>query len=102
EYQFKILVVGDLSTGKTLILRRFVHNTFTCHYKSTVGVEFALKIIQNEPDMMISLQLWDIAGQERFGNITRVYFKGAVGAFVVYDVSRAITFENVLRWKNSI
>lgn len=45
--------------------------------------------------MMIGLQLWDIAGLERFGNITRVYFKGAVGVFVVYDVSRAITFENV-------
>lgn len=91
-----------MGTGKTSILRRFVHNTFTSHYKSTIGVDFALKIIQNEPDMMISLQLWDIAGQERFGNITRVYYKGAVGAFVVYDVSRATTFENVLRWKNDI
>ncbi|KAI7900961.1 P-loop containing nucleoside triphosphate hydrolase protein, partial [Cokeromyces recurvatus] len=102
EYQFKILVVGDLSTGKTSILRRFVHNTFTGHYKSTIGVDFTLKIIQNEPDITTSLQLWDIAGQERFDNITRVYFKGTAGAFVVYEVSRAITFENVLRWKNNI
>lgn len=102
EYQFKILVVGDLGTGKTSILRRFVHNTFTSHYKSTIGVDFALKIIQHESDMTINLQLWDIAGQERFGNITRVYYKGAVGAFVVYDVSRAITFQNVLKWKNDL
>jgi Ras-related protein Rab-32 len=65
-------------------------------------VDFALKIIQHESDMTINLQLWDIAGQERFGNITRVYYKGAVGAFVVYDVSRAITFQNVLKWKNDL
>lgn len=83
-------------------MRRFVHNTFTSHYKSTIGVDFALKVIQHESDMIVSLQLWDIAGQERFGNMTRAYYKGAVGAFVVYDVSRPITFQNVTRWKNDI
>lgn len=52
--------------------------------------------------MVVSLQLWDIAGQERFGNMTRAYYKGAMGAFVVYDVSRPNTFQNVSKWKNDI
>ncbi|KAI8083853.1 P-loop containing nucleoside triphosphate hydrolase protein, partial [Thamnidium elegans] len=101
-YQYKILVVGDLGTGKTSILRRYVQETFSTHYKSTIGVDFALKVIQHESDIMVHLQLWDIAGQERFGNITRVYYKGAVGAFVVYDVTRPKTFENVIKWKVDI
>ncbi|GAA5799659.1 rab32, member RAS oncoprotein [Helicostylum pulchrum] len=101
-YQYKILVVGDLGTGKTSILRRYVQETFSTHYKSTIGVDFALKVIQHESDIMVHLQLWDIAGQERFGNMTRVYCKGAVGAFVVYDVTRPKTFENVIKWKVDI
>ena len=51
---------------------------------------------------MIRLQLWDIAGQERFYNMTRVYYKDAVGCFIVFDVTRASTFEAVIRWKNDL
>ncbi|ORY91426.1 P-loop containing nucleoside triphosphate hydrolase protein [Syncephalastrum racemosum] len=102
EYLYKILVVGDLGTGKTSIIRRYVHNIFSTNYKSTIGVDFALKVIQWGPDIIVRLQLWDIAGQERFGNMTRVYYKEALGAFVVYDVTRPNTFEGVTRWKNDI
>lgn len=84
------------------MLRRFVYNTFSSHYKSTIGVDFALKVIQQTSDLVIHLQVWDIAGQERFGSMTRVYYKDAIGAFVVYDVTRPKTFENVVKWKNDI
>ncbi|CEP08228.1 hypothetical protein [Parasitella parasitica] len=102
EYLFKILVVGDLGTGKTSIIRRYVHNIFSSNYKSTIGVDFALKVIQWDSDSIVRLQLWDIAGQERFGNMTRVYYKEALGAIVVYDVTRPQTFEGVTKWKNDI
>jgi len=102
EFLFKILVVGDIGTGKTSIIKRYVHNIFSMHYKSTIGVEFALKVINWDPKTEIRLQLWDIAGQERFGNMTRVYYKEAVGAFVVFDVTRIATFEAAAKWKSDI
>ncbi|KAG0017898.1 Ras- protein Rab-38 [Entomortierella chlamydospora] len=98
EYLYKILVIGDVGTGKTSIIKRYVHNIFSTNYKSTIGVDFALKVIQWSPDTVIRLQLWDIAGQER-GNMARVYYREAVAALIVYDVTRPKTFEAVKRWK---
>jgi len=102
EHLFKILVVGDIGTGKTSIIKRYVHGIFSMHYKSTIGVESALKVINWDAKTEIRLQLWDIAGQERFGNMTRVYYKEAVGAFVVFDVTRIGTFEAAAKWKHDI
>jgi len=102
EHLFKVLVVGDIGTGKTSIIKRYVHNIFSMHYKSTIGVDFALKVINWDENSVVRLQLWDIAGQERFGNMTRVYYKEAVGAFVVFDVTRVSTFEAVQKWKSDI
>eukprot|EP01111_Echinosteliopsis_oligospora_P003491 TRINITY_DN15503_c0_g1_i1.p1 TRINITY_DN15503_c0_g1~~TRINITY_DN15503_c0_g1_i1.p1 ORF type:complete len:216 (-),score=55.44 TRINITY_DN15503_c0_g1_i1:47-694(-) len=102
EYLYKILVVGDIGTGKTSIIKRFVHNIFSMHYKSTIGVDFALKVINWDPKTEVRLQLWDIAGQERFGSMTRVYYKEAVGAMIVFDVTRISTFEAVSKWKADI
>lgn len=102
EHLFKVLVVGDIGTGKTSIIKRYVHGIFSNHYKATIGVDFALKVINLDPNTVVRLQLWDIAGQERFGNMTRVYYKEAVGAFIVFDVTRASTFEAVGKWKHDI
>lgn len=98
EYMLKILVVGDVGSGKTAIIKRFVHNIFSHNYKATIGVDFALKVIQLK-DATVRIQLWDIAGQERFGNMTRVYYRDAVGAIVVYSQKEESTFENVIKWK---
>jgi len=102
ELLYKVLVVGDIGTGKTSIIKRYVHGIFSMHYKSTIGVDFALKVLEWDDRTTVRLQLWDIAGQERFGNMTRVYYKEAVGAFVVFDVTRISTFEAVKKWKSDI
>jgi len=102
EYLYKVLVVGDMGTGKTALIRRYVNNLYSESYKSTIGVDFALKEINWDAKTLVRLQLWDIAGQERYGNMTRVYFKEAVGAFVVFDVTRHASFEAVKKWKQDI
>lgn len=102
EHLFKILVIGELGTGKTSIIKRYVHQFFSQHYRATIGVDFALKVLNWDADTIVRLQLWDIAGQERFGNMTRVYYKEAVGAFIVFDLTRASTFDAVAKWKNDL
>lgn len=97
-----MLVIGDLGVGKTSVIKRYVHQIFSQHYRATIGVDFALKVIQWDNNTVVRLQLWDIAGQERYGNMTRVYYREAVGALVVFDVTRASTFEAVLKWKDDL
>ncbi|TSN12251.1 Ras-related protein Rab-38 [Bagarius yarrelli] len=102
ERLLKVIVVGDLGVGKTAIIRRYVHQVFSHHYRATIGVDFALKVLHWDPGTVIRLQLWDIAGQERYGNLTRVYYREAVGALVVFDMTRASTFQAVLNWKGDL
>lgn len=102
EKTFKVLVLGDVGTGKTSFIRRYVGQKFLINYKATIGSDFAVKMIDWDENCRIKLQLWDIAGQERFSSMTRVYYRDAVGAFVAFDVTRAATFDAVEKWKNDV
>lgn len=102
ELLFKVLVVGDMGTGKTATIRRYVNHSYSEGYKATIGVDFALKEISWDNKTLVRLQLWDIAGQERYGNMTRVYYKEAIGAFIVFDITNSGTFEAVKKWKDDI
>ncbi|XP_048836876.1 ras-related protein Rab-38 [Brienomyrus brachyistius] len=101
EHLYKVLVIGDLGVGKTSIIKRYVQQSFSPNYRATIGVDFALKVLNWDTET-IRLQLWDIAGQERFGNMTRVYYREATGAFIVFDVTRPSTFEAVTKWKEDL
>ncbi|CAM9528132.1 unnamed protein product [Choristocarpus tenellus] len=95
----KILVVGNAKCGKTSIIRRFVSDSFCVTYNSTVGADYAMKDLTVQGGERVRLQLWDIAGQDRFAKLTRAYFRRAKGAIVVCDVTREGTFDAVSRWK---
>ncbi|TNM97838.1 hypothetical protein fugu_014084 [Takifugu bimaculatus] len=72
-------------------------NEFNLESKSTIGVEFATRSIQVD-GKTIKAQIWDTAGQERYRAITSAYYRGAVGALLVYDIAKHLTYENVERW----
>ena len=97
DYLFKVVLIGDSGVGKSNLLSRFTRNEFNLESKSTIGVEFATKSIVAE-GKTIKAQIWDTAGQERYRAITSAYYRGAVGALLVYDVTKHGTFENADRW----
>ncbi|PKA64339.1 Ras-related protein RIC2 [Apostasia shenzhenica] len=97
DYLFKLVLIGDSGVGKSNLLSRFTRNEFNLESKSTIGVEFATRSL-NVDGKIIKAQIWDTAGQERYRAITSAYYRGAVGALLVYDVTRRTTFENVERW----
>ncbi|CAL8160789.1 unnamed protein product [Prunus armeniaca] len=97
DYLFKIVLIGDSGVGKSNILSRFTRNEFCLESKSTIGVEFATRTLQVE-GKTVKAQIWDTAGQERYRAITSAYYRGAVGALLVYDITKRPTFENVQRW----
>jgi len=97
DYLFKIVVIGDSGVGKSNLLSRFTRNEFNLESKSTIGVEFATRSVSIE-GRTIKAQIWDTAGQERYRAITSAYYRGAVGALVVYDITKESSFENVEKW----
>ena len=98
---FKIILVGDTSVGKTNIINKYIKNEFHEDFYATIGVEFSHKqfVVDNHK---IKAQIWDTAGQERYKAITRAYYKGAKGAFIVYDITRKETFDDVDKWRNEL
>ncbi|KAG6581369.1 ras-related protein RABA1c-like [Cucurbita pepo subsp. pepo] len=97
DYLFKVVLIGDSGVGKSNLLSRFTKNEFSLESKSTIGVEFATRSL-NLDGKVIKAQIWDTAGQERYRAITSAYYRGAVGALIVYDVTRHSTYENVEKW----
>jgi len=102
EYQFKVIVIGEPTVGKTTTIKRYVDDVYSKGYKVTIGVDFALKVIEFDAHTLVRLQLWDIAGQERFGSMTRVYYRDADAAVIMFDLTTPRTFESVAKWKADV
>lgn len=101
EYLFKIVVIGDSAVGKSNLLSRFARDEFDHNSKATIGVEFQTQVVEVD-GKEIKAQVWDTAGQERFRAVTSAYYRGAVGALIVYDISRKTTFESIERWLDEL
>jgi small GTP-binding protein len=101
ELVFKLIIVGDYAAGKTSVIHRYCKGSFTDNYKVTIGVDFSSKTITSG-DKTAVLNLFDIAGHERFGSMLRLYYRHSAGAVVVFDVTRESTFDTVRRWANDI
>ncbi|KAJ2160124.1 Ras- protein Rab-2A [Coemansia sp. RSA 552] len=100
-YLFKYIIIGDTGVGKSCLLLQFTDHRFLPSHDLTIGVEFGARIVSVDKKN-IKLQIWDTAGQESFRSITRSYYRGAVGALLVYDITRRDTFEHVATWLEDV
>ena len=96
-----IINIYKIAVGKSCILLQFTDNKFRNQHELTIGVEFGAKTIQIN-GQNIKIQIWDTAGQEAFQAITRTYYKGAIGALLVYDITRKETFIHVTKWLEEV
>jgi small GTP-binding protein len=87
--------------GKTAIRERYLGKGFKAQYLLTIGADFAMRddVIRGTP---IRYQIWDLAGQQRFDAVREVYYKGSVGALLVYDVTRPDSYFNTPKWINEL
>jgi len=107
SFVFKYIIIGDSGIGKSSILQAYTRNAFDPEMVSTIGIEFGSNIVDVELKKdgtihkdTVKIQIWDTAGQERFQAVTGAYYRGSVGVFIVYDITRRYTFDRVKMWYN--
>ena len=95
------MLLGDASVGKTSFTKRFCYNLFNPSERLTIGVDFHVKTIDLH-GKKIKLQIWDVGGEERFRFLLPTYCLGANAAFLLYDVTRSQTLDNITEWTNIV
>ncbi|KAM9723287.1 ras-related protein Rab-25-like [Menidia menidia] len=97
NFVFKVVLIGESGVGKSCLLSRFTRGEFSLQSRSTIGVEFSTRTLTIQA-CSIKAQIWDTAGLERYRAITSAYYRGAVGALLVYDVTKQPTYQGAERW----
>ena len=101
----KVVLLGDGAVGKTSLRKRWIGEGFTGQYLMTIGADFSVKIIKiktNKNPITCKYQVWDLAGQVRFQVVREGYYKGALGAIVMYDVTNTDSFQDIPNWINEL
>ena len=91
-----------MSVGKSSLMSQYIKKEFPQSPLPTIAIEFATKIIKIKEGGFVKAQIWDTAGQEKYKSITSHHYRKAVGALLVYDVTKKITFENCINWYNEL
>jgi small GTP-binding protein len=95
------ILIGDTEVGKTCFFNRYFRDTFSFDFLSTIGIEKESKLVKINNEIY-KITLWDTAGQERFKSLPRKYYQNADGVFLLFDVNKEETFNNVSNWVNDI
>ena len=100
---FKICIVGNSGVGKTTLLHQYLSKKFKPKAEMTIGSNFFIKYLNIiETNQLISLQVWDLAGQDRFKWVRNVFYKGAKGIIYVFDLTDKNSFKNLMNWKQEV
>ncbi|KAI3431454.1 hypothetical protein D9Q98_004506 [Chlorella vulgaris] len=93
--QSKLVLLGEMGSGKTSLVQRFVRGQYYENQESTIGASFFTKAI---PEKHVKFEIWDTAGQERYHSLAPMYYRGAAAAIVVYDVTHPASFDRAKKW----
>ncbi|MHA1933132.1 MAG: Rab family GTPase, partial [Promethearchaeota archaeon] len=100
---FKICIVGNFGVGKSTLLHHFLEKRFLSNVQSTIGSNFFVKSVKiPETNSFITLQIWDLAGQDHFKWVRKAFYIGAKGIVYVFDLTQKETFDNIINWKEEV
>ncbi len=101
-YEIKIVLLGDQAVGKSSLVQRFCSDKFEENYKNTIGGAYLQKEVTLKNGDILKLHIWDTGGEERFRSMASLYYKDAVAAILVYDVSNQESFDSLNYWINEL
>jgi small GTP-binding protein len=96
-YIFKVPVAGDGAVGKTSLIIRYTQGTFSDSYKMTIGTSFAVRTV-DFGNLVVKLQIWDLAGQPHFGSVRPLFYQGSTGVMYVFSVTDRASFDHLAGW----
>mmetsp|Transcript_13212 Transcript_13212/g.37519 ORF Transcript_13212/g.37519 Transcript_13212/m.37519 type:complete len:198 (-) Transcript_13212:361-954(-) len=96
-FQFKLVLLGESSVGKSSLVLRFVKGQFLDFQDSTIGAAFLTQTVCLN-DTTVKFEIWDTAGQERYHSLAPMYYRGAQAAIVVYDITNPDSFVRAKNW----
>ncbi|MHA2036668.1 MAG: GTP-binding protein [Promethearchaeota archaeon] len=104
SFIYKVVVVGDGGVGKTSMVLRYCEDSFKENYIMTIGSNFSTKQVELDdyPNYLVKLQLWDLAGQKHFSFVRPPFYRGATAIVFVFDLTRRSSFQNILAWKSEV
>ncbi|KAJ9538468.1 hypothetical protein OSB04_031201 [Centaurea solstitialis] len=95
--QAKLVLLGDMGTGKTSMVMRFVKGQFYDYQESTIGAAFFTQVLSINK-RSVKFDIWDTAGQERYHSLAPMYYRGAAAAVVIYDITTMVSFQRAKKW----
>jgi len=103
KHFYKVCIVGDSEVGKTTLVNQYLKRRFVADAQRTIGSNFFVKYVKiPKVKHLLTLQIWDLAGQKRFKWVRYAFYKGASGIVYAFDLTRRNTLDNILNWKEEV
>ena len=98
NFNFKVVLIGNVSVGKSSIIKRFIYNEFNQEYVCTIGTELSKKSLLVSQNKITNLFIWDTCGQEKFRSVTRQYYRDTQAILLVFDLTSEKSFLDLQSW----
>lgn len=95
DIKIKVIIIGEPAVGKTSLVKKYVSRQFANDYRASIGTNLFTKNISLNSGVNATIQIWDIAGQERWTQMRHIYYKGTHGTIIVVDLTRKNTFDQI-------